>query len=127
MPDHIDTRETVYTRRQAIRDGQLIDVTNLARADLLRAPRVPVALTNTVWKRFQARGARTLTHADHEVVLRVLDAARDAVVSRLNVIGRISFTVRLAHRSTPLVVEFHGSDEGEIVATIMLDRQVSGR
>lgn len=127
LPDHIDTRETAYTRRQAIRDGQLIDVSDLARADLLRAPHVPVALTDTAWKRFQARGARALTHADQDGVLRILQVARDAVVSRLHVLGRTPFTIRLARRTTSLVVEFHESHEGEIVATIMLDRQVSGR
>lgn len=127
LPDHIDTRETAYTRRQAIRDGQLIDVSDLARVDLLRAPHVPVALTDTAWNRLQASGAQGLTHGDQEAVLRILQAARDAIVSRLQVLGRTPFTVRLGRRTTALVVEVHESDVGAIVATILLDRQVSGR
>lgn len=95
--------------------------------DLLRAPRIPVALTDTVWRRLQSTGDRAQKRADRERVLCILQRARTAVVSRLHVLGRTPFTVRLGRRATPLVVEFHESDEGQVVATIMLDRQVPVR
>jgi hypothetical protein len=105
----------------------MIDVTDIAHADLLGAPRIPVALTASVWRRVHATSGRGLTHANRERVLRILESARAAVVSHLHVLGRTPFTVRLGRRATPLVVEFHESDEGPIVATIMLDKQAAQR
>lgn len=125
LPDHVATRERAYTRQQAIRDGQLIDVTDLACAALLDAPGISVALTSSVWERVHARSDRALTHADRERVLRILRGARAAVVSHLHVLGRTPFTVRVGRRTALLVVEFHESDEGQVVATIMLDQQAA--
>jgi hypothetical protein len=127
LPDRNASTEPVYTRRQAIRDGQLIDVTDLARAVMLDASGIPVVLTNTVWRRIHATGGRVPEHANRERVLRILEGARAAVVSHLHVLGRTPFTVRLGRRATPLVVEFHESDEGQVVATITLDQQAARR
>lgn len=86
-----------------------------------------MALTDTVWKRTHATGARAQEHADREHVLRILRCARTAVVSHLHVLGRTPFAVRLGRRATPLVIEFHESDEGEVVATIMIDQKGARR
>lgn len=127
MPDQIESKGAAYTRRRAIRDGQLIDVTDISHADLLRASRIPVALTDSVWRRLQSTGDRAQKRADRERVQRILQHARAAVVSRLHVLGRTPFAVRLGRRATSLVVEFHESDEGQVVATIMLDQQAARR
>lgn len=95
--------------------------------DLLRARRIPVALTDTVWRRLQPNGDRAQKRADPEHVLRILHGARAAVVSQLHVLGRTPFAVRLGRRTTPLVVEFHESYEGEVVATIMVDQKGARR
>lgn len=95
---------------------------------MLDASGIPVVLTNTVCKRIHATGAGAAhEHANRERVLRILQHARTAIVSRLHVLGRTAFTVRLGRRATPLVVEFHESDEGQVVATVMLDTQAARR
>lgn len=125
--DHSSSKAPACTRRQAIHEGQLVDVTDVAHVDLLRAPRIPVALTDTVWRRLQSTGDRAQKRADRERVLRILQGARTAVVNHLHVLGRTPFAVRLGRRTTPLVIEFHESDEGEVVATIMLDEKRARR
>lgn len=94
---------------------------------MLGATRIPVALTESVWKQLQWTGGRRQGHTNRERVLRLLQSARTVVVSHLHVPGRTPFSLRLGHRMTPLVIEFHESDDGEVVATIMLDRQAARR
>lgn len=111
--------DKTYTRRQAIADGQLIDVTNLARTVSLTAPSLPMAITDTAWARL--RGARQRSPAlMQQRTLRVLQAARLAVLGRLSVLGRVPFSVHVGRGAAAFAIEIHESDEGEMVATIML-------
>lgn len=113
---------STYTRRQAIADGQLIDVTNLGRMIGLTAPSLPVAITDTAWAQLRGTRDRTPTRMQQRT-LRVLQAAHTAVLDRLATLGRTSFNVHVGRSSAAFAIEVHESDEGDLVATIMFNRQ----
>lgn len=120
-----DNNGPTYTRRQAITDGQLIDVTNLGRTVCLTAPPLQVAITDTAWTRL--RGGRDRSPAlMQQRTLRVLQAARTAVIDRLSTLGRTPFTVHVGRRSAEFAIEVHESDAGKVVVTIMVDRKTQG-
>lgn len=112
------TLSTNYTRRQAIEDGQLVDVTDLAR-EVLCDVTIPIAMTDTVLKIVSPHGTRKATVERRTREL--LHAAKTAVVSRLPGLGRIPFEVRLGRRIVNLVIELHEADEGGLVGTIMVE------
>lgn len=51
-----------YTRRQAIEDGQLVDVTKVAR-EVMREIMIPIVVPDTVW-RLVCPGGSARTHPD---------------------------------------------------------------
>ncbi len=114
---------STYTRRQAIADGQLIDVTRHARTVCLTAPSLPVAITDTAWTRLRGGRDRSNTLLQQRT-LRVLQAARTAVLDRFSTLGRTPFNVHVGRSSAAFAIEVHESDDGELVATIMVDRPV---
>lgn len=117
-----DNEGSTYTRRQAIADGQLIDVTNLGRTVGLTAPSLPVAITDTAWAWLRGTRDRTPTRMQQRT-LRVLHAARSAVLGRLSTLGRTPFTVHIGRSSAAFAIEIHESDEAELVVTIMADHK----
>lgn len=117
-----DNNGSIYTRRQAITDGQLIDVTNLGRTVRLTAPSLPVAITDTAWTRLRGTGDRSRALMEQRT-MGVLRAARTAVIDRLSTLGRTPFTVHVGRSSSAFAIEVHASDEGELVATITVDSQ----
>lgn len=116
-----DDNESNYTRRHAIEDGQLIDLAEWART--LEPGVIPIAVTNTGWTRLGlVEDDRRLQGRVHAV----LRAARTAVRGQLNTLGRVAFSVRSGRKHVPLVITFHESDDdGQLVATIMVDNQAS--
>jgi len=116
-----------YTRRQAIEDGQLVDVTDVAR-EVLRGVTIPIAMTDTVLKIVSPHGAPEATVERR--TLKLLHAASATVASRLSVLGRSPFEVNLGRRTGRLMIEFHEADEGGLVGTItasdMLPTRLSG-
>lgn len=94
-------------------------MTNLARTVCLTAPSLPVAMTDTAWNRLRGGRDRSIALTQQRT-LRVLHAARTAVLDHLSVVGRCPFAVHVGRRSTPFAIELHESDEGELVATIVV-------
>lgn len=109
---------TNYTRHQAIEDGQLVDVTDVAR-ELMHETTIPIALTDTVWRRVQARGSARVRSDGR--VREILRAAGASVLDTLATLGRTRFTVKVGRKTVHLAIEFHEADEGGLVGTIMLD------
>lgn len=112
-----DDNENDYTRKRAIEDGQLIDLTEWAST--LETERIPIAITDTGWTRLRlVEDDRRLQGRVHAV----LRSARAAVREQLRTLGRVPFSVRSGRKRVPLVITFHESDDdGALVATIMVD------
>ena len=112
-----------YTRAQALDDGTLVDVTDLARDAGFK---IPVALTAKVWADCVAWDqAREVAPQDETGRLwDVLTMARMAVRSQINV-HRARFSVlrvasgHLRSSRTRLDVLIGSGDQGEPVITIM--------
>ena len=112
-------RSADYTRRDAIRDGQLIDLSRWAALpDVMEGAAVPIAITETAWKRIGPRAERG--RQVRRRALRVLCAARSAVLEALPQLDRVRFRVR---GDGTLVIEFHESDEEQLIGTIMVSQR----
>ena len=121
LPRTVRRRRADYTRRDAIEDGQLIDLSRWASSrDLFGGMPVPIATTATAWASLHRR-----TGLDRPAVqaAQVLRAAGSAVLESLPLLGRVPFRVRGDGRRARLAIAFHLSDADRLVATIMLDRQ----
>ncbi len=116
-----------YTRREAIADGVLVDVTRQAGpAEMLGGFVVPVAVTAAVWRAIEAIPPSLAGIADprgrlHDVLWMAARAAARAGLQRGG--GRCAFRAHLPvagsrQRLQGLVVDVGGGDAGEPVITI---------
>jgi len=115
----------VYTRAQALGDGQLIDVSDWASAEtgFMGGFRVPVAVTSSVWVAINDILERDIGIQDvrgraHDVLFLAAHALRGAIARGER---RASFRVILPHtgaRNIDLIVDCGPGDEGEPVVTI---------
>ena len=107
-----------YTRKQAIADGVLIDVSEWASPrEMMGGFKIPVAMTASIWALVQAPAD---SHEDtrgraHDVLWMALLAARKNLGA-----NRATFTVLIGGEAIDLVLHAGPGDEGEPVATIML-------
>ena len=118
---------SIYTRAQALEDGELVDVTEWASADkgFLGGYRVPVALTRAAWATIEnipksLKGIADVRGRAHDVLflssLALKGAQRRGEPSGF-------FRVILPHRGSrkrkvTLRVDLSGGDDGEPVVTI---------
>ena len=121
----------IYTRAQAVADGVLIDVTDMAREAGFR---VPVAVTRAVWEDCVAwsdEDSERQVHQDEngrlwDVLWMACMAARgcpgrDRLIYRLYRVPRDGSST--AAVETPLKLVVGPGDRGEPVATIMLPEE----
>jgi hypothetical protein len=114
---------TQYTRKQALEDGVLVDVTPTAREAGIACP---VALTRRVWDAYVALSPAAL-RAGNDEAGRLWDvvwmfrcaAARNPSVSTMRFELHVVTTSRRPSR-VQLKAMLHRGDEGEPVATILL-------
>lgn len=114
-----------YTRKQAIEDGVLVDLTPFTKE---AGYKVPVAVTATVWHRYlnpsselqkegQSWEGRTW---DMLMVLRTyIQQTKDTDTIHFPVL----FLMDDGMEAVPLKAIIHGGDEGEPVLTIMLKNE----
>jgi len=104
-----------YTRAQAIEDGVLVDVSEWASPrEMMGGFTIPVAVTSAVWALVQApEGSHEDTRGRAHDVLWL---ARHAVTQ-----GCSHFTVRIGKHDVRMWIHIGGGDDGEPVATIMLE------
>jgi hypothetical protein len=116
-----------YTRREAIADGVLVDVTrNASDAEMLGGFGVPVAVTAALWAAIEAipeslRGIADVRGRLHDVLWMAACAAKRCELHRT--VGSCAVRVHLPIAGTPkrlqeLVVHFGPGDAGEPVVTI---------
>jgi len=107
-----------YTRKQAIADGVLIDVSEWASPrEMMGGFKIPVAMTAAVWALVEApEGSYEDTRGRaHDVLWMASLAAR-----RNRDVDRATFAVLIDGKEINLVLHVAPGDEGEPVATIML-------
>ena len=124
-----------YTRKQAIDDGVLIDVSETAREAGFK---VPTVLTQGAWNECvqwsEADSERQKTHQDESGrlwdVLWMAGNAMRAAVQRNPGAGTLIFQLLCVPRTGPteaveqsLKVMIHGGDNAEAVATILLPNE----
>ena len=108
-----------YTRAQAIEDGVLVDVSEWASSrEMMSGFRIPVAMTATVWAMVEAPKDSTQDTRGraHDVLWMASLAARRQIDS-----DRATFTVRLGRQNVRMWIHVGPGDNGEPVATIMLE------
>jgi len=107
-----------YSRRRAIEDGVLVDVSEWASSrEMMGGFKIPVAMTAAVWALVEAPEA---SHEDtrgraHDVLWMAQLAARGNLDT-----DRTAFTVLISGEEVNLVLHVGPGDDGEPVATIML-------
>ncbi len=122
MGNSFDDDATVivrYTRRQALADGTLVDVTEWASSrEMMGGFRIPVAMTTAVWAMVEApKGSTQDTRGRaHDVLWMASLAARRHIDS-----DRASFTVKLGRQNVQMWLHVGPGDDAEPVATIMLE------
>ncbi len=107
-----------YTRKQAIEDGVLIDVSEWASPrEMMGGFKIPVAMTAAVRALVEApEGSHEDTRGRaHDVLWMASLAAR-----RNREVDRATFTVLIGGNEIDLVLHVGPGDEAEPVATIML-------
>jgi hypothetical protein len=107
-----------YTRKQAIEDGVLVDVSEWASpGGMIGGFKIPVAMTAQVWALVQAPdcGCEDTRGRAHDVLWMAQIAAR-----RNLDVDRVTFTVLVGGNVVEVVLHVSPGDEGEPVATIML-------
>lgn len=115
-----------YTRKQAIEEGVLVDVTSTAREAGITCP---VAVTRRVWDAYVALSPAAL-RAGNDEAGRTWDivwmfrcaAARNPGVSTIRFELYVVTTCRRPSR-VQLKAILHRGDEGEMVATILLPNE----
>jgi hypothetical protein len=110
-----------YTRAQAIADGVLIDITDVARAAHFK---VPVAMTATLWARCIETPARVNGHADLLSLWKLLYRVYWAIHIKGADGSRVPIELDLPDgdgetERVEFVAEVSGGDDGEPVMTIM--------
>jgi len=111
-----------YTRKQAIEDGLLVDVTQMAREAGFT---VPVAITKTVWDEYIVP-----TDYDKEYwfqdlegrlwdTLWMLRVPARRIMPPCNLLFKVYFVIRGRKRLVTLKAVFGWGDDGEPVITIM--------
>jgi len=107
-----------YSRKQAIEDGVLVDVSDWASPrEMMGGFTIPVAMTAAVWALVEAPEK---SHEDtrgraHDVLWMAQLAARRNLDT-----DRTAFTVLINGKEADLVLHVGPGDDGEPVATIML-------
>ena len=115
-PDVVIVR---YTRRQALEDGVLVDVSQWASPqEIMCGFTIPVAMTAAVWAEVEApRGSTQDTRGRaHDVLSMAALAARRNLDS-----DRATFAVRLGRSDVRLWIHVGPGDDAEPVATIMFE------
>jgi hypothetical protein len=121
MPSHFDDPDVTivsYSRAQAIEDGVLVDVTEWASSrEMMGGFRIPVAMTAAVWAEVQAPEdsyESTRGRANDVLLMASLAARRHIDHDHAN------FTVEVGGEIIALWIHIGPGDNGEPVATIML-------
>ncbi|MFM2344796.1 MAG: hypothetical protein RLZZ210_1408 [Pseudomonadota bacterium] len=119
-----------YTRKQAIKDGVLHDVSETAQKAGFK---IPIAITDTVWQQYVAWTSRdnyTQTYQDQIgrlwdilfITRMTINAFKDICTDKVNF--KLNCIPRDNKSNKPILIELkfmmHGGDEGEPVGTIML-------
>lgn len=120
-----------YTRKEAINDGVLIDVSTRAYEASFS---IPVALTAAVWSQYviwsESDSARQVSQDTEERLLDILQMLHFAIHKNLNsdclcyhlyIIPRDGKTTK--PRLIPLKAVIGGGDQGEPVITVMLPNE----
>lgn len=120
-----------YTRAEALEDGELIDVSKMAKEAGFK---IPVAVTRAVWGKYikwTDEDTDKQTHQDEsgrlwDILWMLSLAARRGrhqgqVYYKLHVIPRNGRSLKA--RLTQLKATIHGGDQGEPVITIMLPEE----
>jgi len=118
---------SVYTRKQAIEDGVLVDVSAIAAETGIACP---VAITRTVWDRYvvpdaaSERLGQSLAGRLWDVVFLLQQAARrlNSQVPEGNL--RVAFVMGGGQTETvTLKVVAGGGDDGELVLTVIMPEE----
>jgi hypothetical protein len=112
-----------YSRADALADGTLVDVSEVARAAKFT---VPVAMTTTVWTRCVEvpDGVRNLSQPVR--LWNLLAEAHYAIRASWSRVDRISFELVVARpeggiERVEILALCHGDDNGEPVLTLLFD------
>ncbi|MCC6767322.1 MAG: hypothetical protein IT293_21950 [Deltaproteobacteria bacterium] len=108
-----------YTRAQALADDVLVDVTEWASPrEMVGGFRIPVAMTAAVWALCQApeESGESVRGRAHDVLWMASLAAR----RHINNDDRADFMVEIGGEAVALWLHVGPGDNGEAVATIML-------
>jgi len=110
-----------YTRREALADGVLVDVTELAREAGFR---FPVAVTHAVWASYVAVPKGVSGQCEKGRLWDILWMTRCAAAQSHGREMAVKLFVRNADNTEPELVRLkalcHPGDDGEAVITIML-------
>ena len=116
-----------YTRKQALEDGELVDVTEWAssKKGFIGGFTCPVALTRALWFAIQAiptygRGLEDIRGRAHDVLWMASLALRKALkVEDQEALYKMILPRKGKNdREVELLIMLHGGDEGEPVVTI---------
>jgi hypothetical protein len=106
---------SAYTREDALRDGELVDVSQMAReAGIV----YPTAVTRSVWGYIHPEGRKDVDWKGR--LWDVLFMFKMYAKASRPGSNRIRFKVKLGRRTPVLVAHVGGGDRGEPVITIML-------
>jgi hypothetical protein len=118
---------SAYTRAQAIADGELVDVSELARQAGFR---IPVALTRAVWERYVKVPAGVTCQDETGRLWDILWMLSYAIRGRRGRDDELTFVLRVRNdnrEGTPPLVELKAvcapSDDGSPCITIMLPEE----
>ncbi len=118
---------SIYTRRQAIEDGVLVDVSTTAAQVGIACP---VAVTRAVWDRYVVPDAvaerlgQSVSGRLWDVVFLLRRAARRLSPQEPEASFRVAFVMGRGKTETvTLKVVAGGGDQGELVLTVMLPEE----